>query len=79
MYGFLLCMFKCKWSKTEISRACEIEDWLMDDRCIGVFDFASLGQVIWVTHEFGCNENCSEIGRFLGTLKRGKRFVESLR
>jgi hypothetical protein len=42
-------------------------------------NFASPWQVIWVTHEYGCKENGYEIEWFLKTLKRDKRFVESLR
>jgi hypothetical protein len=33
MYGFLLRVLKCKWSKSEVSKVCELKDWLMIVRC----------------------------------------------
>jgi hypothetical protein len=72
----MLRVFKCKRPKSEVLKACELQDGLMNVICIGVFNFTSPRQVMRVTHEYGCNENGNEIERFLKTLKRDKRFVE---
>jgi hypothetical protein len=65
MYMLLLRVFKYKWCKSEVARACELKDWLTDIRCIGVFDFASPWQVIWVTPEFGSIETEMWLESFL--------------
>ena len=46
-------VFKCKRSKSEVLRACKLQDGLMNVICIGVINFTSLRQVIRVIHELG--------------------------
>jgi hypothetical protein len=53
-YKYMLRVFKCKRSKSKALRACKLQDGLMNDICIGVFNFTSPRRVIWVTHELGC-------------------------
>jgi hypothetical protein len=78
-HKYMLRVFKCKRSKSEVLRACKLQDGLMNVIRIGVINFTSLWRVIWAIHEFGCNKNGNEIERFLKTLKMDKRFVESSR
>jgi hypothetical protein len=45
-HKFMLRIFKCKRSKLEVLRACKLQDGLMNDICIGVFNFTPPRQVI---------------------------------
>ena len=61
----------------EVSRVCGLEDWLLNAKYIGVFDFTFSCQDIRVTHEFGGIEIELGLESFLRLLREDKNFAES--